>query len=623
MINFLNFKDIFPELIENKHVKLAFLLNLIDPKCGGVLILGKRGVGKSLALKLFKKYLKVSNLPYIEIPLNVTEESLTGGVDVEKTLERGIRVYEKGLLEKAKGGYLLIEEINLLPSEYLSLVFEKSSDYTIVATLNLEEGVISPHFLDKIGMCVVMEELDKKELCVELLKFWTKEISLEDVFLDGYFNLHKHLEIIKGWVSNLNYNHKVLDYAVEITLKNKAFSHRSESFLFFAARAYAALKGDAIIEKRHIDEVYPLVLLHRSKNVEEQPKSKELHNNSSELEEPWDSQNNSQKEKQDLESNKKENFSEDGTGDSDKSDEGSEDLNMFLPSTSKEQVFDLGDVFRPKRFVLKKDRIARNIGGRRTKSKTFLKGGRFIRSILNSKDKDIDVYGTIKAAAPFQKIRGRKERVVIYEEDLRYKEKERKISHLVIFLVDGSGSMAAQRRMEATKGAIFSLLMDCYQKRDKVAMVLFRKSSAETILPPTSSIELAYKRLKELPTGGNTPLSLGLLEAYHLIKKHHIKAPQDRILLVLLSDGRSNTSIESEKDPLNEVKNICYEIKRVSCVDSLVIDTEIKKDFLRLDLARDIANWLSALYFPLENIKSENILSIINFSKEFLHKMEN
>lgn len=90
-----------------------------------------------------------------------------------------------------------------------------------------------------------------------------------------------------------------------------------------------------------------------------------------------------------------------------------------------------------------------------------------------------------------------KDTVVIFDDDLRYKEKERRMSHNVIFVVDGSGSMGVEQRMKATKGAVLSLLMDCYKKRDKVAMIVFRKDKAEILLPLTSSVELALKRLRD------------------------------------------------------------------------------------------------------------------------------
>ena len=262
---------------------------------------------------------------------------------------------------------------------------------------------------------------------------------------------------------------------------------------------------------------------------------------------------------------------------------------------------------------MKRDRILREAFGRRTKTKIKGRGGRFVRSLIQKRD-DIAISSTVRAAAPFQSIRGRKDHLIIKEQDLRYKEKERKMRHTVIFLVDGSGSMGVEQRMIQTKGAILSLLMDCYQKRDKVAMILFRKDRAETILPPTSSHELALKRLKEIPTGGKTPLSAGLMEAYKLMKIMHFKESQNRVLIFLITDGKANVSL-SDKPAFEELRSICFMLKDFPLTDFIVIDTEKKNKFMKMDLASRIAEWLQAGYYSIEQLKSDTILNIVNMFK--------
>jgi len=229
--------------------------------------------------------------------------------------------------------------------------------------------------------------------------------------------------------------------------------------------------------------------------------------------------------------------------------------------------------------------------------------------------KEIAIIPTIRASAPYQKIRGKKDRLIIKEEDFRYKEKERKMRHTVIFTVDGSGSMGAQQRMIAVKSAIFSLLIDCYQKRDKVSMIVFRKDKAEIILPPTSSIELALKRLKEIPTGGKTPLSAGLMETYKLIKNLKLKEPLTRFIVAILTDGKANVSI-SDKKPLEEVQSLCQILQKIPLVDYIVIDTENKDSFLRMNLALKLSQWLNAHYFTLESLRSDTIFGLISSFKK-------
>ncbi len=156
--------------------------------------------------------------------------------------------------------------------------------------------------------------------------------------------------------------------------------------------------------------------------------------------------------------------------------------------------------------------------------------------------------------------------------------------------------------------------MDCYQKRDKVAMILFRKDKAETILPPTSSHELALKRLKEIPTGGKTPLSAGLMEAYKLIRCLILKEPHNRFIIVLVTDGKANVSL-TNKSPFEELQNISFILKGFPSTDYIVIDTEKKDKFMKMDLAHKIAQWLNAKYFLIEELKSETIFNLITMHK--------
>jgi magnesium chelatase subunit D len=174
--------------------------------------------------------------------------------------------------------------------------------------------------------------------------------------------------------------------------------------------------------------------------------------------------------------------------------------------------------------------------------------------------------------------------------------------------------MGVEQRMKATKGAVLSLLIDCYKKRDKVAMIVFRKDKAEILLPLTSSVELALKRLREIPTGGKTPLSAGLMEAYKLMKITHFKYPENRLLILIITDGKPNVSL-SDKPVLEELKSVCFMLKDFPLTDFIVIDTEKKDKFMKMDLAIEIAEWLQATYHSIDSLKSESLLNIVKTHK--------
>ena len=127
--------------------------------------------------------------------------------------------------------------------------------------------------------------------------------------------------------------------------------------------------------------------------------------------------------------------------------------------------------------------------------------------------------------------------------DLQRKIRVRRSANLILFVVDASWSMAVAERMDATKGAIMSLLTDAYQRRDRVGLIVFQKDRALLVLPPTNSVMLAKKALADIPVGGKTPLSAGLMLAYEVFQKERISHPDVMPLMILLTDGAGNVSM--------------------------------------------------------------------------------
>jgi magnesium chelatase subunit D len=203
--------------------------------------------------------------------------------------------------------------------------------------------------------------------------------------------------------------------------------------------------------------------------------------------------------------------------------------------------------------------------------------------------------------------------VIIHDSDIRKKIREKKIGNLVLFVVDASGSMGAQQRMVASKGAVLSMLMDAYQKRDKVGLIAFKGEGAELILPPTSSVELAQKYLQELPTGGKTPLSHGLMKGYETIQAEIRNDPDTCPFMVLISDGRANVSMDG-KQPIQETKAVAS-LFRKEGIQSAVIDTE--SSIIKFGLAQEISNALGARYLALEELKADSIVEAVRFSTSF------
>jgi magnesium chelatase subunit D len=220
----------------------------------------------------------------------------------------------------------------------------------------------------------------------------------------------------------------------------------------------------------------------------------------------------------------------------------------------------------------------------------------------------IHLIETIRAAAPHQHARGRIEAALQFKaEDLRIAVKEGHESNLILFCVDASGSMAARTRMEQVKTAILSLLLDAYQRRDKVGLITFRQDGAELALPPTSSVDIAAARMRELPAGGRTPLAEGLLMAAQTLELERIRDPRRRPLLVVITDGRATFG----KDAVQKSHQVARHLGQ-SGVASLVIDCETGK--FTMGLARELSSQLLGEYVPLGEVSATALTSVVRAS---------
>jgi Mg-chelatase subunit ChlD len=264
-----------------------------------------------------------------------------------------------------------------------------------------------------------------------------------------------------------------------------------------------------------------------------------------------------------------------------------------------------GPSFRPRRLETPLDRMVRKGSGKRSFTKTNRKRGRYVSSRDAAGEfVDIALDATVRQAAPHQRHRRHEGRALAVEtSDLRRKVRIRRSANLVLFVVDASWSMAAAERMKATKGAVVSLLRDAYQKRDQVGLVTFQKESAYLLLQPTASVELARKVLQDIPVGGKTPLSAGLLMAYQVLGRERRKNPEVMPLLILLTDGASNVSMTG-LPPHEEALRVAGLIKR-SGIRAVVINTE--HESLDRGLAQQLADKMSAPCYTLKELGAQEL----------------
>ncbi|WP_278255260.1 VWA domain-containing protein [Nocardioides convexus] len=246
--------------------------------------------------------------------------------------------------------------------------------------------------------------------------------------------------------------------------------------------------------------------------------------------------------------------------------------------------------------------VGSGTAGRRSRARTS--NGRRIGASLPTGDRAgaIHLTETIRAAAPHQGVRGRTGgRLLLRPADLRVAVREGRESNLVLFCVDASGSMAARKRMEQVKTAVLSLLLDAYQRRDKVGLVTFRGSGAEVALPPTHSVDAAAQRLEEVPAGGRTPLAEGLLEAAHLLAVERTRDPQRRALLVVVTDGRATSGADAVAR-----SRAAAGLLAESGTTVVVVDCESGP--MRMGLASVLAEHLGAEHVPIGEVSAEALV---------------
>ncbi len=275
----------------------------------------------------------------------------------------------------------------------------------------------------------------------------------------------------------------------------------------------------------------------------------------------------------------------------------------------------VGEDFNPRRLDTPLDRLTRSTGGRRSQTRTDRKRGRYVQSRPSPGDpSDLAFDATLRAAAPHQRERRSENRssesapaLALHPDDYRRKVRVRRAANLVLFVVDASWSMAVAERMQATKGAVMSLLTDAYQQRDRVGLVVFQKNDARVVLPPTNSVELARRALTDIPVGGKTPLSAGLQVAYEVITRELRQHPDLMPLMVLLTDGAGNVST-TDLPPQEEAYRMAEMFPRAH-IRSVVINME--HEAFDQGLAQALAEHLEAPCYTLAQLKAEALLQTV------------
>jgi magnesium chelatase subunit D len=584
----------------------------------------------------------------VDLPLGATEDRVVGSIDVEKAIKEGIKALEPGILAAANRGILYIDEVNLLDDHVADVILDSAamsinvveregisvshpSKFILVGTMNPEEGELRPQLLDRFGLQASVESIDDADKRVEIVKlvgsFERGPEEFRARFEGNQKELREKIVQAKQIINEVEVSDDLLKITADTCIKLGVRTHRAEIVIDRTAKTIAALDGRKKVTFEDIKEAMELALPHRMRRKPFEPPSLDTEKlddmmSDKKKQHEDEKQDNKQQQQQQRKEGEEKREHKHKNEQLDKNPK-SEDDNEDIKEPQKESVFDIGDSIdtRAVRQKQKKDKTyRRKISGRRIPSLSLRNNGKYVRHGLPKGEiKDVALDATIRTAAPYQKERKHDSdlAVVIKTQDIREKIRVGKISTATMFVVDASGSMGANRRMESAKGAVLSLLLDSYQQRDKVGLVAFRGDQADTLLPLCSSVDLAYKGLKELPTGGRTPLAAGLERGLNLLMAEKQKDEGAIPVLLLISDGRANVSF-SDKDIKVELLALA-EQARTKGIFVIVIDTEIvNKSFIQMQLGycREIAASSGGKYYPIADLTSQKVQDIIIHERE-------
>ncbi|HPC90580.1 MAG TPA: putative cobaltochelatase [Methanothrix sp.] len=653
----------FTSIIGQDDMKLALILNAINPRIGGVLIRGDKGTAKSTAVRSLAALLEdisvvedcpfncdpenpqsmcdlcfeksqngqimsvKKNTPVIDLPLGATEDRVVGSLNVERAIKDGIKALEPGILAACNRGILYIDEVNLLDDHVADVLLDSAamginiveregvsvahpSRFILVGTMNPEEGEIRPQLLDRFGLQVSVAGIEDVEQRMQIAKMADAFDIDPDGFAGAYQadqdRLKEQIRRARELLGKVTLSDDLLRTIAATCIDLGVRTHRAEIVISRTAKTIAAFNGRTDASSGDVKKAMEMALAHRMRSRPFEPPTL----NRDRLDKSLEKQHEHQQQKSPPRGQQKPQQQK-------RQDEVHPDSQQKEreAASAQEQIFDIGSPIDVRKMKLPRSRdrvMRRNVSGRRMKTLAARKAGRYLRQRMPTGGMDIAIDATIRAAAPYQKSRPGKNAIKVKDEDIREKERAGRTSAMVLFVVDASGSMGAMQRMESAKGAVLSLLMDSYQKRDKIGMVAFKGRDAELILPPCSSVDLALSRLKDLPTGGKTPLSAGLSRGLQILEGEMRRDEEIKPMMVLISDGRANVGMGGKiKDELLEIS----ERSRQMGVSTIVIDTEVVESSfmdLRLGYCRDIADTAGGRYYPISGLTPEALYSIID-----------
>ncbi|MFF9157420.1 putative cobaltochelatase [Streptomyces sp. NPDC014846] len=650
----------FTAVVGQDDLRLALLLNAVSPAVGGVLVRGEKGTAKSTAVRALSALLPevdvVSGCRFscdpaapdpscpdgphepgggarrparmVELPVGASEDRLVGALDIERALAEGVKAFEPGLLADAHRGILYVDEVNLLHDHLVDLLLDAAAmgasyveregvsvrhaaRFLLVGTMNPEEGELRPQLLDRFGLTVEVAASREPEQRVEVVR---RRLAYDDDpaafaarWAEEEAAVRQRIVAARRLLPQVRLGDGALRQIAATCAAFEVDGMRADIVMARTATALAAWAGRTDVLAEDVRQAALLALPHRRRRN------------------PFDAPGLDEDK---LDETLEQFSGDDGDTDDDPDPDGpgggggqpapdsgpqddaggaarpeaGEGGQPQASGAQEQSAARASEPFRAK--VLSVPGIGEGAAGRRSRARTEHGRTTGARRPCGALTK-LHLAATVQAAAPHQRARGRSgPGLVIRRDDLRQATREGREGNLVLFVVDASGSMAARQRMGAVKGAVLSLLLDAYQRRDKVGLVTFRGADAVVALPPTSSVDAAAARLESLPTGGRTPLAAGLLRAHEVLRVERLRDPARRALVVVVTDGRATGGPEPVAHAGRAARLFAAEQ-----VASVVVDCESGP--VRLGLAGRLADELGGAAVTLDGLRADSIAGLV------------
>ncbi len=629
----------FSEIVGLDLARQALLMLAVDPGLGGVLLPAPVGSGKSTLARAFAELLPAGS-PFVELPLNATEDRLIGGIDLEATLATGQRSVQRGLLAQADGGVLYIDGLNLLDSAAVTQVIEALSRgevlvereglseahparFMLLGSWDPGDGELRMGLLDRIGLIVPLSaQRDwraRREIVSTVLDLADARAKPGQTDI-AMALLRDRVEQARMRVRQLELTDTQLQALAASALALGVEGNRVDLFAARAARAAAALAGREQVAEPDLRTAIKLVLMPRSTCLPE-PESEPEQS----APPPDQTADREDPDQRDGERDQDDGRAESPAGPEPPTDEAPPDR----PSTAAPPDLLQDLLLEAEATELPEDLLSVSLAGR-SRSRAGSRGealnprrGRFVRARPGApRQGRIALIPTLLAAAPWQSSRRGAATapgvlpgsgLMIRREDLRIRQYRDKSGTLFVFLVDASGSMALNRMRQA-KGAVASLLQSAYVHRDQVALIAFRGQAAEVLLSPSQSVDRAKRELDVLPTGGGTPLASALHRGLDMARQARGKGIS-QVSFILITDGRGNVGLAQARDAAAarpERLALEAEIAALAAasaaagIESVVVDTQAR--YLSRGEAERLASQLKGRYFYLPNARAEQIV---------------